>query len=148
MPALRRLVGNERTVLEFCGAPDAIDATRLSPSLYTLDFQTLTQQLPLTICVRGVVTSVQEEIVSLAGNPMQNFKLHDNTGKYVNCVAFGRHVDNVCVANQNDVVLYFATAQKGLNDGYGQLWMYDDSHIACLGAGRSAPPSLVCMELR
>ena len=64
------------------------------------------------------------------------------------CVAFGRHVDNVCVADYNEVVLYFASAQKGLHGGYGQLWLYDDSHIVCLGGGRNVPPSRMCMELR
>jgi hypothetical protein len=73
------------------------------------------------------------EIVSQAGNPMQNFKLHDNTGSYVQCVACGRHVDNSGFAELNEVVLYFATALLGLSHSPGQLWMYDQSHIVCSG---------------
>ena len=66
----------------------------------------------------------------------------------MHCVALGRHVDNDCLADLNEVVLYFATAKAGLNSGAGQLWMYDDSHIVLVGNRYRMPPANICMDLR
>jgi hypothetical protein len=145
-PVLRRLVGNERTVIELSSAPGNVDASSLSDRLYTDDFKLLTGSLPFTVCLRGVVTSVTQEIISHAGNPMKNFKLHDNTGRYVQCVLCGRHVDNSGIVELNEVILYFATAMSGLNDSPGQLWMYDQSHIVALGVRICVPPPRICMD--
>ena len=79
---------------------------------------------------------------------MKTFRLHDHSGRYVHCVALGRHVDNDCLAHLNEVVLYFATAKAGLNNGAGQLWMYDESHIVLVGNRYCVPPASICMELR
>ena len=98
--------------------------------------------------LRGVISSVQEEVVAQAGNPMKDFKLHDHAGEFVHCVAFGRHVDNDCIVDRNEIVLFFAKGLAGLNSGQGQLWMYDDSHIVLLGQARSFAPPRTCMELR
>ena len=83
-----------------------------------------------------------------SGQPNEESKLHDNTGRYVQCVACGRHVDNSGIAELNEVVLYFATALAGIGDSHGQLWMYDDSHIVCLGVRVSVPPARICMDFR
>ena len=66
----------------------------------------------------------------------------------MHCVAFGRHVDNACLDDLNEVVLYSATAKAGLNSGAGQLWMYDDSHIVLVGNRCCVPPASIRMELR
>ena len=66
----------------------------------------------------------------------------------MHCVVLGRHVDNDCPADLNEVVLYFATAKAGLNSGAGQLWMYDDSHIVLVGNRDCVPSASICMELR
>ena len=42
-----------------------------------------------SVSVRGLVTCVQDEIVSQSGNPMRNFRLQDEAGRYVQCVACG-----------------------------------------------------------
>ena len=52
------------------------------------------------------------------------------------------------IADNEEVVLYFAKGMEGLHRGPGQLWLYDDSHIASLGARRGVPPATTCVTLR
>lgn len=145
---MRKLVGNERTSVVKSRAPAVVAAAAPSSELYTSDFQRLVPPTPFTVNLRGVVSAVQPEVTSQAGNVMKHFRLQDNTGRFVNCVAFGRHVDNAFIEDNEEVVLYFAKGMEGLNQGPGQMWMYDDSHIASLGARRGVPPATTCVTLR
>ena len=149
MPTMKKLVSNERTVISRCTTPPGTgSAVSLSPDLYISDFQRLPAAPPFTISVRGVVANMQEEVVSQSGNSMKNFRLVDQTGRYVQCVSFGRHSENSFLAELNEVVLYYAKAVEGLNGGHGQLWMYDDSHIVLTNRRHSAPPARTFVELR
>ena len=66
IPALRKLVANERTTIARC-EPPAIQLNLLpGAELYAVDFACLNAAVPFTVCVRGTVTSVQEESVSQA----------------------------------------------------------------------------------
>ena len=66
IPALRKLVANERTTIAR-GEPPAIQLSlRPAAELYAVDFDCLNAAVPFTVCVRGTVTSVQEESVSQA----------------------------------------------------------------------------------
>ena len=148
IPALRKLVGNDRTTMVRCEAPSIACRGAPASELYSVDFEQLNGAMPFTICLRGVVTSVQGEVLSQSGNPMKHFKLHDQTGRFVHCVALGRQVDNEFIAECNEVVLYFAKALPGVAGAQGQLWMYDESHIVLVGRRFGVPPARLCMELR
>ena len=148
IPVVRKMVANERTTIVRCEPPAIPPSASPSAELYAVDFDCLHGTVPFTVCLRGTVTSVQEETISQAGNPVKYFKLHDQIGKFVHCVAFGRHVANKCIVECNDVVLYFANAVAGLNGASGQLWMFDESHIVVVGVRFSVPPAKICMELR
>lgn len=79
---------------------------------------------------------------------MKGFRLQDNTGKYVQCVAFGRHVDNPFISDKKEVVLYFVTALAGRGHFPGQLWVYDESHVSMLRSECEAPNARQHIELR
>ena len=79
---------------------------------------------------------------------MKGFKLQDNTGKYAQCVAFGRHVDNPIISDKKEVVLYFAQALAGRGNYTGQLWLYDESHVSMLRSECAAPSARQHIELR
>ena len=72
---------------------------------------------------------------------MQSSKLQDKTGKYVPCVACGRHAGKSCLEDGAEVVTYFAAALEGLQGTPGQLWMYDLSHIVQLRRNCAMPPA-------
>ena len=88
--------------------------------------------LPFTASVAGSVTDIEEVTESLDGVPMRSFKLRDNKGNYVMCCAHGRQADNELLRNQLYIAICFATAQAGRNEGPGQLWLYDETHIVYL----------------
>ena len=148
IPALRKLVANDRTTMVRCEPPASAPRGAPSSDLYSVDFEQLTGATPFTICLRGIVTSVQDEVLSQSGNPMKNFKLHDQTGRFVHCVAFGRQVDNEFIVECNEIILYFAKAMPGLTGAHGQLWMYDENHIVLVGPRFGVPPARLCTELR
>ena len=116
--------------------------------LYLRDFQYLQQSPPFQVNLAGIVSGLQDVMVSQNGNHMRSFKLHDSTGKYVLCVSLGRHVDNTCVEEKSEIVIFFATALSGLKNSDGQLWLYDSSHIVQLQRNRAIPPTHTLMRLR
>ena len=148
MPAMHKLVANERTVWTRMLARPEPSFLSLSPSLYIAEFQDIETAPPFTVNIRGTVGAVLDETSSQSGNPMRNFQLQDQTGRYVLCTAFGRHVDNTLLVELNEVVLFFAKAMGGLNQSSGSLWMYDDSHVVFLSSRVSAPPARKIVELR
>ena len=79
---------------------------------------------------------------------MRSFKLHDNTGKSVACVAFGRQTDSTAMVSGNEVILFFAQSLAGLQGYNGALWMFDACHIAWLRQDCFIPPEKVVIELK
>ena len=64
------------------------------------------------------------------------------------CTACGRHVDNVFIRSQNEVTLFFAKAQLGLQGDPGSLWVYDTAHILFIREGCDTAKACMLMELR
>ena len=71
---------------------------------------------------------------------MRNFKFHDNFGKFVACVAFGRQTESNALADGNYVILFVAQALAGNQHNHGALWLYDTAHIALLRQNCLIPP--------
>ena len=65
---------------------------------------------PFVVSVKGIVAGVQEETFSKESNPLRLFKLHDNTGKSVACVAFGLQTDSTALASGNEVFFVCAVS--------------------------------------
>ena len=98
--------------------------------------------------VKGIVASLQQVTFSRDSNPMRNFKFHDNTGKCVACIAFGRQTDFNASADGDEVVLFFAQALLGNQNHNGALWLYDTAHIVLLRQDCLIPPVHETIELR
>ena len=71
---------------------------------------------------------------------MRNFKLHDNTGKCVSCVAFGRQTNSTALYDGNEVILFVAQALPGNQNNAGALWLYDTAHIVKIREHCRIPP--------
>ena len=78
---------------------------------------------------------------------MRPFQLQDCTGKFVMCIALGRHSENELLEDYSEVVVYFATAQAGLGNEPGKLWVYDESHIVRLRQRCKAPSARTIVAL-
>ena len=124
------------------------DTTTMSSSLYVRDFSCLTQPPPFKISVAGVVQNAGRVTHSQTGKPMRWFALHDATGRYVTCTAFGRPAGNTAIEDGNDIIVYFASGVAGRANKPGALWLYDEAHVVALKAQRIHPRTRVHMELR
>ena len=80
---------------------------------------------------------------------MHRFLMHDQAGKFVQCITHGRHATNECIKEGQEIVVFFGTAQAGRNnDTCGALWIYDNSHIVTIRTKRAVPPSRTQVLLR
>ena len=143
MTPFRKMGSSDKTVITHAPSP-TLESTRglkgvLDNALFTRDFSLLDKAPPFRLSVAGIVKNVEPGYVSQAGYPMQSFELHDCHGRFVVCQAYGRHVDNPGVVDNNEVVLYFVIAQTGLAGGPGCLRLYDESHVAKLRSHCLAP---------
>jgi len=120
----------------------------ISGHSYTRDFTKLTAKPKFLINLAGVVCDVENEKVSQSGVEMQEFKLVDAAGRWVQCITFGRHSGTNLLEEGNDVCLFFASAQSGLKGRPGSLWLYDESHIVKFRATENTPAIRLQMELK
>ena len=95
-----------------------------------------------------MVSGTQPEVTTRSGALMRSFRLQDNTGRWVACVAYDGAAEDACIANGNEVIIFFASAQDGLSNVPGQLWSYDRSHVMLLRVDCSIPSCLTQMEMR
>ena len=152
-PQMKKLVSMEQTTIEILQpgqGTDLVNSTRdLNGVLYTRGLQPLAKVLPWRASVVGLIASIADSTQASNGVPMQSFTLQDNSGLYVSCIAYGRHVGNPLLACKNEVILFFARGVPGLGgNSPGQLWMYDDSHIVLLRNHFSLPAARTQIEMR
>ena len=146
IPPVRKMVGNARAAVE--RACPVEFPVKLEKALYVTDFNALQSKTPFQINISGFVLSVDEERTSESGNPVKSFRLQDQTGRYVQCTVVGRHVDNQFLREKNNIIIYFARGQEGLSGHSGQLWVFENCHIVCLGSRTSLPAVTSMIELR
>ena len=79
---------------------------------------------------------------------MQAFQLVDATGNYVACLGHARHADSENIEDGNEVIVYFASAQTGLSNNPGSLWLYSEAHVVFLRKNTFLPQARFHMELR
>ena len=151
---MRKVVSSERTVISMLPAGTQESVSRMADMppaeiLFTRDLSTLEQEPPFVVSVVGVIGSCGEDSMSRAGRAMKFFEIHDNSGKCVQCTALGRHAENACIEDGNEVVLYFAqgTASSASNP-CGQLWLYDESHILLLRRNCIVPPTRFHLDFK
>jgi len=141
--AIRTMHSTDRTKVTQIAEPtcESLADSSIVPSqgLYTKDFNRLSMKPPYIMNIAGIINMVQDETRSNQGNCMRLFRLTDSGGTWIQCRAFGRHTDNIYIKNGQEVVLYFVSARKGLNNSAGQLWIYDKAHIAALQTDCAIP---------
>ena len=105
----------------------------VNPNLYISDFSSLeTTLLPWRANVHGVVDASLPPILSSNGNPMQSFTLLDTGGKFLRCLAMGRHCGSEALENKTEVIIFFSQAKAGTQEGQqrkGVVWVFNESHV-------------------
>ena len=117
--------------------------------LYTMDFNRLSGKTPYYINISGIVSAVQKNQSNAQdGTGMRQFKLHERQGRYVMCMAYGRHSESTHLEEGATVIIYFAKAQASkMANQHGSLWIYDEAHITSFGLKQSIPPLQQLIEL-
>ena len=110
-PPTRKIISNERTSIGFLDAaiqPSLIDEDiTIHESLYLRDFTALARNPPYQINITGVVSGTQPEVTTRSGALMRSFRLQDNTGRWVACVAYDEAAEDACIANGSEVIIFF-----------------------------------------
>ena len=140
----RKLASTDRTRMKRLEQPTQrglVDMT-IPPdaTLFLSDFTLLQAPVPYIVSVKGTVAQVSEQSVSNSNIDMLPFRLVDARGNWVNCIGFGRHGASAEVSVGAVVILYFGVGKKGLNNGNGKLWLYDDAHVAVQSNDTTAAP--------
>ena len=137
---LCRLHSHQRTVVRRIGQPSSVymlPKVNLDTRIYIADMNVLmkTETLPEKISLTGILSKMDEVSTSNAGNAMRLMFLANGHGKYMQVVAFGRHVENILFKVGNVVILYFLMAQPGIKNSPGLLWLYDEGHAVLVRSG-------------
>ena len=148
----RKLVTNERTTFQLkqrSERKNMLVKVPLSAKLIVADFKALEVPLPFRVNISGIVDSVQEETISEKGNPVQVFNLVDASGKYVRVACIGRHSGTEAIEARNEIVIFFAQAQKAENVyENGSLVVYNEAHIVVLRKNATLAKSRLKLMLR
>ena len=112
-PTCNKMVATEKTVCELLTSSSLPSVNprsnlTLDRNLMLSDFGSLRKALPFIANIRGVVATTEPESESQSGVPMKSFKVHDNSGQYLHCMMFGRHVANELIVVGNDVAIFLA----------------------------------------
>ena len=154
IPSMRNIVASERTVIQRLTIGTQASVTQMALSKpnednFTRDLNMLQTSTPFVINVSGIIGSTEDERTTLSGQTIRKFVLHSTTGKYVECWAMGRHTFNRCIADGNEVVIYFAqgstSSSANQNDS---LLIFDDGHMVTLRKGLNIPKSRTAVDFR
>ena len=128
----KKINSSDRTEINLVKDSDKHKLMKATPSLnenmFTANFSLLKRAAPYAVSVKGIVGSLQQESFSRDGNAMRSFKLHDNTGKCISCVAYGRQASSSALI-VNSEIIFFAQAKPANQNNMGALWIVDTAHI-------------------
>ena len=107
---------------------------RPPPSVVLSHFSILEQtQTPFRVSVRGVVFDVGVLQISGQGNSKRSFKLVDEVGSWVSCVAFGDEARKSAIDECTEVVLFFASGRGAKSSSEGALFVFPNSCVMAFG---------------
>jgi hypothetical protein len=104
------------------------------PSVVLSRFSSLEQTpTPFRVSVRGVVFDVGVLEITGQGNPKKSFKLVDEVGSWVSCVAFGDEARKSAIDECTEVVLFFASGRGAKSSSEGALFVFPNSCVMAFG---------------
>ena len=97
---------------------------------YTSSFKDV--QAPFRVTIVGTIHDLQEAEPTNSGELRRNFKLADEHGTWMHCVAHGRHAESEFLENMRRIVAYFVTGRPALNQSPQTVWLFKDAFIVPL----------------
>jgi len=110
------------------------------PSVVLSRFSSLEQTpAPFRVSVRGVVVDVGVLEITGQGNPKKSFKLVDEVGSWVSCVAFGDEARKSVIDECTEMVLFFASGRGAKASSEGALFVFQNSCVMAFGKVKERP---------
>jgi hypothetical protein len=102
----------------------------LALTSYTLSFKDV--QAPFRATIVGIIHDLEDAEPTQSGELRRNFKLADEHGMWMHCVAHGRHAESESLENMRRIVAYFCTARPAVKESPQTLWLFKDAFIVPL----------------
>ena len=87
---------------------------------------------PFRATIVGTIHELQEAEPTNSGELRRNFKLADEHGMWMHCVAHGRHAESEFLENMRRIVAYFVTGRPALNQSPQTVWLFKGAFIVPL----------------
>ena len=94
---------------------------------------------PFRATILGIIHELEETETTGGGELRRNFKLADDHGMWVNCVAHGKHADSALLVNMNRIVVYFGAGRSATGSSPQTIWLFKDAFIVPLERGIVPP---------
>ena len=91
--------------------------------------------------IAGTIHDLQEAEPTNSGELRRNFKLADEQGNWVHCVACGRHAENNSLENFRRIVVYFGSGRPAQGHSPQAIWLFKDAFVVPLGRRIGTPLS-------
>ena len=87
---------------------------------------------PFRATILGIIHELEETETTSGGELRRNFKLADEHGMWVNCVAHGKHAESALLVDMNRIVAYFGAGRPALGSSPQTVWLFKDAFIVPL----------------
>ena len=108
--------------------PPSVMMTRFSELLQT--------ETPFRVSLKGVIFDAGPLESSMQGNPKKSFKLVDEIGCWLSCVAIGEQATKSAIAEHMEVLLFFASGRGSSSSSEGAIFLFQSSCIMAIGKVR------------
>ena len=104
------------------------------PPLVVMSYsQTLSKAVsPFRMSIVGTIHDLQEAEPSNSGELRRNFKLADEQGNWIHCVAHGRHAADSSPENFLRIVIYFGIGRHSIGNTPQAIWIYKNAFMVSL----------------
>ena len=113
------------------------------PPLVVMSYsQTLSKAVsPFRVTIAWTIHDLQEAEPANSGKLRRNFKLADEQGNWVHCVAHGRHAEDSSLENFLRIVIYFGSGRPSTGHSPQAIWIFKDAFIVPLDRRIGSPLS-------
>ena len=113
------------------------------PPLVVMSYsQTLSKAVsPFRVSIAGTIHDLQEAEPSNSGELRRNFKLADEQGNWIHCVAHARHAENSSLENFLRIVIYFGSGRPSTGHSPQAIWIFKDAFMVPLERRIGSPLS-------
>ena len=84
------------------------------------------------VTIAGTTHDLQEAEPANSGKLRRNFKLADEQGNWVHCVAHGRHAEDSSLENFLRIVVYFGIGRRSIGNTPQAIWIYKNAFMVSL----------------